>query len=202
MASRHRRYSRMVALLKILLPLIALGVLGTVFLVNKKESFDAGFTFSRADIATLEKGSFIKNPTVNGITRRGEPFHLLADEIRPQNADSSLVVITNMAVEFRFTSGAWAKVTSPSALMDIKAQTLWFETGGTLETSDGNKAEVKTLHLLMASGEVQGTGIVADGPLGRISAENFRIESNDSENRVLWFENSVRMLYELQNTSN
>jgi len=199
MASRHSSYSRMVAWLKILLPLIALGVLGTVFLLNKDDSFNPGFTFSRADIETLEKGSFIKNPQINGITQKGEPFRLLADEIRPLDTDNSLVVITNLDVEFQFSSGTWAKVMSESALMDVPAQTVWFESGGRLETSDGNVAVVDTLHLLMASGELQGTGIVADGPLGRVSAENFRIESNEGEKRVLWFENNVRMLYDLQN---
>jgi len=201
MARSHSAYSRMVAWLKILLPLIALGLLGTVFLFNSKDGFEIGFTFSRADIETLEKGSFIKNPQINGITKKGEPFHLIADEIRPLDSDNSLVVITNLDLEFRFNSGAWAKVTSSSALMDVAAQTVWFETGGQLKTSDGNVAVVDTLHLLMAAGELQGSGIVADGPLGRVSADNFRIESNDGENRVLWFENNVRMRYDLQNES-
>jgi len=202
MASTRNSYSRMVAWLKILLPLIALGVLGTVFLFNSKDSFAPGCTFSRADIQSLESGSFIKNPQVNGITKKGEPFHLLADEIRPMDSSNSLFVITNLDVEFQFTQGAWAKVSASSALMDVSAQTVWFESGGRLETSDGNVATVDTLHLLMASGELQGSGIVAEGPLGRVSAENFRIESNDGENRVLWFENNVRMRYELQNESN
>ena len=202
MASARNSYSRMVAWLKILLPLLALGVLGTVFLFNREDSFEAGFTFSRADIETLEQGSYIKNPKIDGITKKGEPFHLLADEIRPQESANSLVVITKLDLEFRFTSGAWARVTASTALMDTAAQTVWFETGGRLETSDGHIAAVDSLHLLISSGELQGSGIVADGPLGQVSAENFRIESNDSENRVLWFENNVKMRYDLQNESN
>ncbi len=201
MAGRRNPYSRMVVWLKILLPLIALVVLGTVFLFNSKDTYEIGFTFSRADLDSLEKGSFLKNPQINGVTTKGEPFHLLADEIKPLDDSTNLIVITNMRTEFRFSSGAWAKVTASSALMDVAAQTVWFESGGQMETSDGNMAEVKTMHLLMALGELQGTGIVADGPLGQISAENFRIESNGTENRVLWFENNVRMRYDLQNES-
>ena len=201
MASARSSYSGMVVWLKILLPLIALGLLGTVFLFNSKDTYEIGFTFSRADLDSLEKGSFLKNPEINGITTKGEPFHLLADEIKPMDNGTNLIVITNMRTEFHFNSGAWAKVTASSALMDVAAQTVWFESGGRLETSDGNVATVDTLHLLMASGELQGTGIVADGPLGRVSAENFRIESNGTENRVLWFENNVRMRYDLQNES-
>ncbi len=202
MAGRRNSYSRMVAWLKILLPLIAIGVLGTVFLFNRPDGFEAGFTFSQADIATLDQGSFIKNPQINGVSKKGEPFHLTATEIRPQDADNNVVILIDMDAEFIFETGAWARVAASTALMDVAAQTVWFETGGKLETSDGNVAKVETLHLLIASGELQGTGIIARGPLGNISAENFRIEQNGSENRVLWFENNVRMLYDLQNASN
>jgi hypothetical protein len=110
-----------------------------------------------------------------------------------------LVVITNLDVAFRFSANTRARITAKTALMDIKAQTLWFETGGRLQTSDGTVATVDTLHRLMASGELRGAGIVADGPLGHISAENFRMESHNNENRVLWFENNVRMRYVLHN---
>lgn len=201
MARSHSSYSRMVAWLKILLPLIALGVLGTVFLFNSEDSFEPGFTFSRADIETLDKGSFIKNPQINGITQKGEPFHLNADEIRPQEGDNNLVVVTNLDGEFRFESGDWVKFIAESALMDVRAQTVRFASGGQLETSDGNMAEVASLLVHLATGEVSGIGIVANGPLGQVSADNFRIESNDGENRVLWFENNVRMRYDLQNES-
>ncbi len=201
MALSHSSYSRMVAWLKVLLPLIALAVLGTVFLFNSKDGFEPGFSFSRADIETLENGNYIKKPQINGTTKKGEPFHLTADEIRPLARDNNVVVLTNLDAEFQFEAGGWAKITSSSALMDVAAQTVWFETGGQLQTSDGNVATVDTLHLLAASGELQGTGIVANGPLGQISADNFRIESNEGENRVLWFENNVRMRYDLQNES-
>ena len=201
MARSHSSYSRMVAWLKILLPLIALGVLGTVFLFNSQDGFAPGFTFSRADLETLDKGSFIKNPQINGITQKGEPFHLNADEIRPQDGDNNLVVITNLDGEFQFESADWVKFEAESALMDVAAQTVQFASGGQLETSDGNVAEVDSLMVHLTSGEVSGTGIIAEGPLGQISADNYRIDSNDGENRVLWFENNVRMRYDLQNES-
>jgi len=49
----------------------------------------------------------------------------------------------------------------------------------------------------MLTGEMEGGAIVADGPIGHISADDFRIEANGSENRVLWFENNVKVVYAL-----
>ena len=202
MARGHGIYSRVVAWLKILLPLIALAVLGTVFLITSDDGFEAGFTFSRADIETLETGSFIKNPQINGVTDMGEPFHLIAERILPQNGNNNFVEVVKLTGEFAFQSGDWVKIIADSALMDVQAQTIVFETGGQMETSDGNNARVDRLLVHLETGEISGEGILANGPLGRISADQFRIESNEGENRVLWFENNVSMRYDLQNESN
>ena len=201
MAHRHSSYSRIVAWLKILLPLIALGVLGTVFLFNSKDTFNPGFSFSRADMATLEKGSFLKNPQINGFTNKGEPFSLIADEIKPQNGDNTLVIATNIEAEFQYKSGGWAKVTAQTALMNMQTQTVRLQRGGQLQTSDGNIATVGSLVVHLSTGDMAGTAIKAQGPLGQVSADDFRIDAREGENRVLWFENNVRMRYDLQNES-
>ena len=46
-------YSRWVGILKIVLPLIAVGLLSTVFLVQKEDAFEGGLVFTKVDIATL-----------------------------------------------------------------------------------------------------------------------------------------------------
>lgn len=201
MARGTGTYSRMVAWLKVLLPLIALAVLGTVFLINTDDGFEAGFTFSKADIETLETGSFIANPQINGVTNKGEPFHLVAARIMPGEGDNNLVIIENLNGEFRFASGEWVKFIAESAVMDIQAQTIVFETGGQIETSDGNIAKVETLFVRLETASLRGTGIIANGPFGHISADRYRLDTREGENRVLWFENNVKMQYDLQNES-
>ncbi len=197
MARGHGTYSRFVALFKILLPLIALAVLGTVFLFTSENTIESGLTFSRADMALLEAGSFIRNPQIDGQTAKGEPFFLTADKIKPQDDDANLFTITALKGAFHFATGASVAIEASMATMDVKAQTIRFNAGGRIETSDGNIAEVGTLFVNLTTGELSGTGIEADGPLGHISADDFRIESNEDENHVLWFENNVRMLYDL-----
>ena len=199
MAPGADKYSRMVAWLKILLPLLALAVLGTVFLINSDDSYDSGFTFSKADLETLESGSFLSQSKVDGVTSKGEPFQLIAALITPDSDNPNLVTISDLSGSFDFLSGGWLKLEAESAVMDIGAQTVVFEHGGQMESSDGNVATVSTMLVHLASGEISGTGAVASGPLGEISADSFRIEADEAENRVLWFENNVRMRYDLQN---
>ncbi len=202
MARGHGTYSRMVTWLKILLPLLALGVLGTVFLINSDEGFEVGFSFSPADLDTLESGSFLNRPQIDGVTDKGEPFHLVAEKITPVGGDQNLVLVTALSGRFTFNSGDWVKLEAPGARLDIAAQTLLLEKGGTLETSDGNFATVRRLEAWLSSGEMRGNGIVANGPLGQISAEQFRIAAAEGENRVLWFENRVKMVYTFENEGN
>jgi len=196
MARSRDTYSRFVAWLKILLPLIALAVLGTVFLFTSENSIETGFTFSRADMALLEAGSFIKNPQIEGQTTKGEPFFLKAEEVRPRDGNASLLDVTGLNGAFSFESGGAVKIDATEALIDMQAQTVLFESGGHIETSDGNIAEFSTMLVNLNTGDLGGTKIEANGPLGQISADRFRIESNADENHVLWFENNVRMLYD------
>jgi lipopolysaccharide export system protein LptC len=197
MARGYGTYSRFVALFKILLPLVALVVLGTVFLFTSENTIESGLTFSRADVANLEAGNFIRNPQIDGQTTSGAPFFLTADEIKRQDDDENLLKVTALKGVFHDSTGGTVHIASKTAIIDMLAQTVVFNEGGEIVTSDGNMAEVKTLIVNLATGELSGTGIEADGPLGHISADDFRIESKDGENHVLWFENNVRMLYDL-----
>jgi len=192
-------YSRTVAWLKIVLPLIALAVLGTVFLINSDNGFEAGFAFSKADLDTLESGSFLTQPQISGMTSKSEPFYLNAERIAPLPDDQNLVVITALSGGITFLSGGWVTLLADKAMMDINAQTVVFDSGGRMETSDGNQAQVATLRVNLTTGEIDGSGIDATGPLGMLSADTYRIDTIEGENRVLWFENNVRMRYDLPN---
>lgn len=202
MARGHGTYSKVVTWLKILLPLLALAVLGTVFLFNSNDGFEAGFSFSQADLDTLENGSSLNRPQIDGITEKGEPFQVIAEKITSVDGDQNEVMVTALAGRFSFATGAWAKLRADTAHLSVASQILMLENGGELEISDGNIATVRRLEVQLSTGEMQGEGIVANGPLGRISAENFRIEAGEGENRVLWFENQVKMVYIFENEGN
>lgn len=197
MARGHGTYSRFVALMKILLPLIALAVLGTVFLFTSKNTIKSGLSFSRSDMAALEAGNFIRNPQIDGQTPNGTLFYLTADEIKPQADNSNRLAVTSLKGMFDFSTGGSVHISANMAMMDAQAQTITFTTGGKVESADGTVAEVQTLFVNLITGEIRGTGIEANGPLGHISADDFRIDSKQNENHVLWFENNVRMLYDL-----
>ncbi len=196
MAMKHHTYTKLIGVLKIILPLLALGVLGTVFLITSDDGFDPGFTFSQAEFDALESGSFLDNPQINGRTGKGGIFSLTADRIEPETNQLKHITAINLTSLFEFPSGESAKIIADTALIDNEAQLLIFTDGAHITTSDGYEGVLRTLTANLRNGEISGEMIEVDGPLGHISAEIFHISSvvkGSRENRVLSFEKAVRV---------
>lgn len=189
-------YTRVVSTLKIVLPLVALGVLSTVFLITADDGFDPVFTFSEADFEALEEGNGLTSPRVSGKTDNGEVFNLTADRVEPQSGNIQILIATNMVARIASESGKSVEITSEIALMDLTENMLHLSLGGQLATSDGYFAQIDSMLANLKTGEITGEMIRADGEIGDISADNFRIivdSTDNAENQVLWFENNVKV---------
>ncbi len=196
MAMKHHTYTRMIGLLKIILPLLALAVLGTVFLITKEDGFDPGFTFSQAEFDALESGSFLDNPQINGKTSDGDIFSLTAERIEPESQDLQRIIARNLVSNFDFASGISVEIIADTAEILMGEQLLIFPDGARIITSDGYDGTLETLTANLETGYISGEMIEADGPLGHVSAEFFQISSvgaGSNENRVLSFEKSVKV---------
>ena len=196
MAMQHHTYSRLIGFLKISLPLMALAVLGTVFLITTDDGFDPGFTFSQAEFDALESGSFLDNPQINGKTENGDIFSLTAARIEPETREMLVIFASGLVSTFDFATGNSAKIIADKAEIHPVDQLLVFPDGARIITSDGYDGTLKTLTANLETGNIFGEGISADGPLGQVSADFFQISSvgaGNSENRVLSFEKSVRV---------
>ena len=197
MALQHHNYSRLVSLLKVGLPLVALFLLGTVFLLTADDSFDPGFTFTQAEFDALEQGSFLDNSNINGRTANGDVFSMMAERIEPQDRKLSRINAFDMVSDFDFVTGQSARISASVAQIVNADRTLLFPEGAYIVTSDGYEGSVESVIVNLETGDIYGSNIESDGPLGHISAERFHISSilkANSENRVLSFENAVNVV--------
>ena len=178
------------------MPLLALALLGTVFLFTADDSYDPGFTFSDAEFDSLAQGSFLDNSKINGRTTQGDVFSIAADRIEPKTTDLSRIIAHNLTSRFDFVDGSFAEISAETAQIVNKEQLLHFPNGAHIVTSDGYDGAVQNLTANMKSGEISGEFIEAEGPLGHISAEKFHISNAINargENQVLSFEKDVRV---------
>ena len=78
MAADPGLHSRIVGVLKVGLPLVALGMLASLFLVQTDDRLGGDLVFSPGDIDALGEGLRITNPTFTGTTRGEDRFRFTA----------------------------------------------------------------------------------------------------------------------------
>ncbi|MEM9012001.1 MAG: hypothetical protein AAGE18_12290 [Pseudomonadota bacterium] len=196
-------YTRLVRWLRIVLPLVALGLLSTLFLFERDDEITGGLVFSNADIAALGAGMRLTAPRFSGATEAGEPVLITADWALPDGPNPREITLANVLAEVQMADGRTATLRSNRALLMTREQTLTLFDNIRLTTSDGYRVVTDRATALIAERVLTvSSPLVAQGPLGEISAQRLRferaIEGAEGEagrGDMIWFEGRVRVLY-------
>ena len=87
-------HSRLVGWLKVALPLLALAILSTLFLVARTIDPEAAIPYAEVDIAERIREPRMTAPAYAGVTKDGATLTLTADEARPEaEGDGSAVKV-------------------------------------------------------------------------------------------------------------
>jgi lipopolysaccharide export system protein LptC len=192
-------YSRLVAVLKILLPLVALGLLASLFLISPEETLEGTLEFAETDLDALGSGLRITNPTFTGTSGGDDRFRFTADLVVPDQAPPSRASISALEGEVRFADGRELALSAASAELDIEAERMELRGEVAIDTSDGYHVTADRLEIAFATGELTARGgVVAEGPMGRISSGIATIAPSprDEEARMFSFGDGVRLVYE------
>lgn len=194
---RVRRYSRLVAWMKIALPLAALAGI-TVFYLSTRHDSDIEDFISAQDLATLGAGLKLESPNFAGITRRGEPYAIRAEWAVPDSAVPTYIDLERPQGEIELEGRGHVSVTAATGRLHRGEKVLVLKGEVVLRTADGYHLATDQLHfalgtqLTYAPGPVTGTG-----PNGRIDAGGMRLIPADpekGEGTQIWFENRVRLV--------
>jgi lipopolysaccharide export system protein LptC len=192
-------YSRLVAILKIGLPLIALGMLSALFLVQTDDDLGGEITFSKADLAALGSGLRISNPTFTGTTRNNDAFRFTADVVIPDAAPPTRADIDRLDGRMDLEGGLIVDISSDAGVLDIDGQTLVLDRNVIVETSDGLRVESARMSVDLQSGLlVASGGVRANSAMGQIESQTLRIEPHENEKdaRLISFDKGVRLVYD------
>jgi len=190
-------YSRVVAVLKVGLPLIALAMLSSLFL-TRTEDGNGEISFSRADVAALGSGLRVDNPTFAGSTRRDDRFEFQADVVVPDAAPPTRASIEGLRGRIDFRVGSRVEVSARKAELEMEAHSLELRDAARVATSDGLVVEAPRMAVDLRSGEVRATGgVETTGPMGEISSGDLSIapaEGGETAARIS-FGQGVRLVY-------
>lgn len=196
-------YSRVVAWLKILLPLLGVVLLSTVFLVQKEDEFDGGLVFSQIDLDSLGDGLTIRSPRFNGATKSGDSFSIVAETALPDGPKPKTIAFTALHARTDYVSGVSVEVSAKQGVAVLASQEIVAEGGVLVETSQGYVGTTDAATANLRTGAMFTHGpIRMTGPLGDLEAGRMEIRLLDgadgalNKNQFFWFENGVKLVYQ------
>lgn len=197
--ARADRHTRVVGWLKVALPLIALVILSTLFLVARRVDPEAALPYAEVDVEDLAREPRMTAPTYAGTTADGAALTLSADEARPA-ADGSPAQAAGLRLDLATPDGGQTELLAVDARMDDTAKELVLSGGVIVTTSTGYRLETAEVAArLDRTGLESRAPVKATGPAGEITAEGM-VLSRDYRTPgayVLVFKGGVRLIYQL-----
>src|SRR6056297_1068884 len=111
-------HSRLVAWMKIILPLLALGLLSTLFLISRTVDPTKNIPITSIDLEQRADDLGATNPSFAGVTNRGDQISIRADQAKPDASDPEHLMARTVAAQLRLTSGTVIDITSNRAEMN------------------------------------------------------------------------------------
>jgi lipopolysaccharide export system protein LptC len=201
MAAGPGLHSRVVAILKVGMPLVALALLLGLFIGQPDDGLDGEgrLVFAPGDVEALGGGLAIRNPTFTGVTSSQDRFRFTAELVEPDAAPPRRAAITDLAGEVTFADGPTVAISGASGDLDVPTQRLDLAGGVVLATADGYRIEADKVTLDLEAGSmVAGDAVETTGPLGRIDSRSLRVApaAESGEARRFSFSGGVRLLYD------
>lgn len=200
MASFDNGYSHFVAWMKIVLPLLALGILSTLFLVS--QTFNSGDApiLDTVTVSDMARDQKISGPSVSGVSDDGSAYTITADSAKPNFGADKGVTAQNVTANVDSIDGTTYTVTAPSGLVDSKTDTAKLEDGVVVETSEGTRIETESLTSDLGLTRLASDGtITGAGPFGNFTAGKMVVTQQMTDGKatgyLLDFTGGVNLLY-------
>lgn len=196
MATFDNSYSRFVAFAKIVLPLAALALLSTLFLLSRSRSELADIPFSDVDVQQIAAEQRLSSPSFAGVTNDGATVAIEAVAARPDPDRPQRVTAETMSATIVLPGGTEIWVDAPTGIVDASDGIAVLDGGVTIETSSGITLNTERLDAELASlsiaanQEVRGTS-----PLGKLRSGSMLLTRED-HHHVLVFKDRVDLVYE------
>jgi len=192
-------WSRWVVLLKITLPLIALCLLASIFLLSRRIDPTATLPFSEVDVAGRAREPRMTTPTFSGVASDGSRVTVNASDMRPNLARPGSGTATDLRARMVSLTGETT---------DVIADHGWIDTeGGTYELTGAVRADLSSGYSIAApkmNGSLDASALDATGPVeasapnGRITADAMQIRSDPAHpgTYLVVFNGNVRLIYQ------
>ncbi len=195
-------YSRLVAVLKVGLPLIALAMLAGLFLISEDRRPGGELVFSEADLKALGEGLRVTGPVFSGMTEANDRFRFTAAAVVPDAAPPTRAEIDTLSGRIDLANGLGIDLSAERGAIDLATQVMDLAGSVRVVTTDGYDFAADTVSVDLAGGGLEAQGAVAgSGPMGDIVADALSVSPPSEDGggrggaRRFHFKDNVRLLY-------
>jgi lipopolysaccharide export system protein LptC len=197
MAGDDNFHSRLVAWMKIILPLVALGLLSTLFLISRNVDPTKSIPIANIDLEQRADELGATNPSFAGVTNRGDQITVRAKQAKPDARDPEHLLAQTVVAQMRLTSGTVIDITSDRAGMNQGEFTANLEGKVHVVTTNGYDLTTERLNARLdrlyadTPGPVQGAA-----PVGTLEAGRMVLDTDAATGAAhLLFTDGVKLLY-------
>ncbi len=192
------RYSRMVGLLKVILPLMALALLSTLFLLSRVVDPEAVIPFADQEIQERLRDQQVTGPLYHGTSADGDKIAFAAEKLITLRGQAKTNSAEDVTVTIDMASGTQILLEAAIGRLNMVEDRADLEDDVTINTSTGYLITSDHLIAQLSALNVESPGpVAATGPLGRLDAGamSLRTETNGETTQLL-FTDGVKLLYD------
>ena len=200
MDPRDTRHTRIVTWLKILLPMVALGLLSTIFLLSKPLDPGGEIPFADPSIADRADRQQVTGPRFSGVTEGGDVLTFRAESARPDTGAEGVLLASDLDAELSLADGSRVQLSAADAVLRTPDGTV--ELSGTVLVRTTTGYEVEAAGILTSYTDLTLTSlgpVAGKGPPGSFTAGGMRLEQDrESGDLQLRFTGGIKLLYDPQ----
>ncbi|WP_417258593.1 LPS export ABC transporter periplasmic protein LptC [Celeribacter sp.] len=197
MARYNNKHSRIVALAKIVLPLLSLALLATLFLFARGGDYEPSLPYAQVDIDSLAREQRIDGPAFSTVTDDGSELYFSAATVRPDLSGSNSINSTAIEGGLRMPDNGTIDLSADNAVIDGESKIAEISGGVRIQTSTGYTITTERLAAMLDTAQIESSDAVhAIGPLGSLDAGHMLLsQDKDTGNYLLVFKEGVKLIY-------
>jgi len=197
MARYDSGYSRLVAWLKIILPLAALALLSTLFLFSRNVAPVSQIPFSKVDLNERAQDQQLTRPSFAGATENGDLIRFTADAVRPDPDQNGRALADAPSARIELVGGTLITFAAREGEVDQAEDEARLRGDAVLTSSTGYTVRTQEIVSGMENVRAFTPGPVSgEGPAGSFSAGRMELTTDpETGNAHLLFTSGVHLVY-------
>ena len=188
-------HSRLVAVLKVALPLVALAILSSLFMLSGPIDPEDAIPYAEVDVAARLREPRMTDAGFAGVTADGASLMLSAAEARPGAGGGNAKIVLGT---LQTSDGGVTELAAAAVQLDAAANMIELSEGVEMRSSAGYVISAPDMGVATDRTYAESRGAVsAVGPMGQLTADHMELSAQEGvpDSYVLVFNGKVRLLY-------